>query len=474
MVIRAPASRPVYPRVCGGTGQSPGGFHCCWGLSPRVRGNQIGLRRHSGLLRSIPACAGEPPGRIRPPRCVTVYPRVCGGTENSIINACHSAGLSPRVRGNRIAAQQHPPLLRSIPACAGEPKGRHFATTRIGVYPRVCGGTDKPWFVGETGRGLSPRVRGNQLTGSPQRVRTGSIPACAGEPPRAGMAALPDWVYPRVCGGTRKGHFAAHRGQGLSPRVRGNPAPVARGLSAYRSIPACAGEPGGNPAPPELPPVYPRVCGGTAGGTLTARWWQGLSPRVRGNPAGHHRSLGIIGSIPACAGEPRTGLSCPASAAVYPRVCGGTPAAGNCPCIRRGLSPRVRGNPNRAAAQVLGTGSIPACAGEPAWGFGVAHQREVYPRVCGGTAYWPTAAYETVGLSPRVRGNPGSAAGCGRTGRSIPACAGEPLAGYVPRRHKPVYPRVCGGTNHLPLTFTSLPGLSPRVRGNPKPPGASA
>ena len=53
--------------------------------------------------------------------------------------------------------------------------------------------------------------------------------------------------------------------------------------------------------------VYPRVCGGTNEIGDALAYVYGLSPRVRGN---HRASLpagGSCGSIPACAGEPKTG-----------------------------------------------------------------------------------------------------------------------------------------------------------------------
>ena len=60
--------------------------------------------------------------------------------------------------------------------------------------------------------------------------------------------------------------------------------------------------------------------------------------------------------------------------------------------------------------------------------------------------------------------------------RSIPACAGEPIAhqripacaGEPPNWRTPVYPRVCGGTRSLSLRSPrdGAGGLSPRVRGN--------
>ena len=68
-----------------------------------------------------------------------------------------------------------------------------------------------------------------------------------------------------------------------------------------------------------------------------------------------------------------------------------------------GLSPRVRGNPLLPGNIVLRSGSIPACAGAP--------------------------------LSP-----------CQLYAGSIPACAGEPASLPLRLSPAPVYPRVCGGT----------------------------
>ena len=59
----------------------------------------------------------------------------------------------------------------------------------------------------------------------------------------------------------------------------------------------------------------------------------------------------------------------------------------------------------------------------------------------------PTASADSLpGLSPRVRGNPvfGGCLLCLQ--RSIPACAGEPPDGVIQSISYMVYPRVCGGT----------------------------
>ena len=281
----------VYPRVCGGTSHIPCRRRRPRGLSPRVRGNRVraeGWQLHSG---SIPACAGEPSRFSRRGRRSRVYPRVCGGTDNPRSSrdkdavyprvcggtqswarlSLPSSGLSPRVRGNRHRGPEVTIRLGSIPACAGEPL-RGFVKT-----PPATGSI--PACAGEP--------RGNRN----QHRYLGSIPACAGEPARP--------FYPRVTG--NRGDPRA----GLSPRVRGNRHPTSRPiLPNVRSIPACAGE------PPTSRKVYPRVCGGTWSAYRGNSPVGGLSPRVRGNPfeilpsGGLSPRVELIGSIPACAGEP--------------------------------------------------------------------------------------------------------------------------------------------------------------------------
>ena len=91
----------------------------------------------------------------------------------------------------------------------------------------------------------------------------------------------------------------------------------------------------------------------------------GLSPRVRGNRSHHHPHRCWDRSIPACAGEPKRNLEKGNLLGVYPRVCGGTRPGKRESGFQRGLSPRVRGNLRRIPQGQLIIGSIPACAGEP-------------------------------------------------------------------------------------------------------------
>ena len=252
----------VYPRVYGGTPVMTALPEADQGLSPRVRGNREVPPQKRLLCGSIPACAGEPDRDNSLSRLDGVYPRVCGGPLADPSGCVTRRGLSPRVRGNPMVAGPLAGWIRSIPACAGEPRGKTMRRYQITVYPRVCGGTF--------------RARLNPSDWSR------SIPACAGEPDRCCRNGICQ-VYPRVCGGTYRTLFLDKEDE-----------------------------------------VYPRVCGGTPHfcAIMVQKW--GLSPRVRGNLAYGSIGLRLHGSIPACAGEPSRMRAAGRCVWVYPRVCGGT------------------------------------------------------------------------------------------------------------------------------------------------------
>ena len=273
-------------------------------------------------------------------------------------------------------------------------------------------------------------------------------------------------VYPRACGGTFFGSPASLQLIGLSPRVRGNPKSLQRLPAGPGSIPARAGEPGGAVVSRAASPVYPRACGGTRAGTMRFPVRRGLSPRVRGNPQWQPPARPARRSIPARAGEPSGRWKTGFQPTVYPRACGGTVMVLLQAGLLFGLSPRVRGNPAHRPDTERPRRSIPARAGEPMTGVWPAWTTWVYPRACGGTGGQAHVVSEAEGLSPRVRGNPFRASVLATIDRSIPARAGEPnCSGSNPGNHR-VYPRACGGTTCADTSAASVWGLSPRVRGN--------
>ena len=146
---------------------------------------------------------------------------------------------------------------------------------------------------------------------------------------------------------------------------------------------------------------------------------------------------------------------------------GGTNAFAPAAVRTEGLSPRVRGNPKSAAPCSSLTGSIPACTGEPPSPTKKPWICTVYPRVYGGTGTGPVDRIEEEGLSPRVRGNHRFGFAIRRYQGSIPACTGEPWKEVLLLLGREVYPRVYGGTRDRRDTCSAGSGLSPRVRGNP-------
>ena len=394
--IPAPAGEPtpamatgeprwVYPRACGGTVALYTNWDRLVGLSPRLRGNHITVRAGDGGSRSIPAPAGEPDCRGSRRSARRVYPRACGGTSSEFVCRGGGQGLSPRLRGNLPLGPAGGQCRGSIPAPAGEPRCRNSSSNSGRVYPRACGGTAGCAVRYTHCRGLSPRLRGNLLRTGQVVTQGRSIPAPAGEPPAPTRTRTWGTVYPRACGGT---HFRRGPGaglQGLSPRLRGNRlvgtaknekpglSPRLRGNLRHRhgvpdpgrSIPAPAGEPRSRRPSAGWPAVYPRACGGTAPAPQPVRQLRGLSPRLRGNRCFRSSRAGLLGSIPAPAGEPAASGSASSPPTVYPRACGGTLELlpGGAGCL--GLSPRLRGNLPVAVGGVGLFGSIPAPAGEP-------------------------------------------------------------------------------------------------------------
>ena len=227
----------------GGTVGKPNDKQTVTGLSPRARGNPREGRADRHGRRSMP--------------------RVRGGTAPPAVRAGPSTGLSPRARGNHHQPRQNRRDIGSIPACAGEPDRRDRKAEVVGVYPRVRGGTTDATSSTHTGVGLSPRARGNPRRFVAGPCGHGSIPARAGEPSESRRLRQGWQVYPRVRGGTHRDNNYDADAEGLSPRARGNPRHDIKSGLTRGSIPACAGEPQGEPRLPVRHGVYPRVRGGT-------------------------------------------------------------------------------------------------------------------------------------------------------------------------------------------------------------------
>ena len=151
----------------------------------------------------------------------TDHPRECGANALQRTGTSVKNGSSPRVRGKRAVKNQVKGLIRIIPASAGQTGAIRRSTPTRKDHPRECGANlpvDYAWF----GRsGSSPRVRGKPKAWSvcPAWVRI--IPASAGQTRRCRTKprSWPD--HPRECGANTFLGIRRLFASGSSPRVRG-------------------------------------------------------------------------------------------------------------------------------------------------------------------------------------------------------------------------------------------------------------
>ena len=233
------------------------------------------------------------------------------------------AGLSPRMRGSPESSLCHILSRGPIPAHAGEPGGATGASFAVRAYPRACGGAHSGADGTSSDAGLSPRMRGSPGTTAMASAVVGPIPAHAGEPGLVGHRRSSRGAYPRACGGAVRERCCVRGSTGLSPRMRGSLRDTEGGDGIIGPIPAHAGEPGLWTRSPPACGAYPRACGGAGSRLRSRRSARGLSPRMRGSHACRSRASRMAGPIPAHAGEPRHRRSRQHSPGAYPRACGG-------------------------------------------------------------------------------------------------------------------------------------------------------
>ena len=281
------------------------------------------------------------------------------------------------------------------------------------------------------------------------------------------------WVYPRPRGGAIAGSSYNTNMNGLSPPARGSPSPSGPPLFDPGSIPARAGEPRSRSRQKSTSRVYPRPRGGASAAPIFWISCIGLSPPARGShlvvfavPVGHR-------SIPARAGEPARGATCPRLRRVYPRPRGGAWSKATATSPDKGLSPPARGSRWLANAGTFNRGSIPARAGEPLARERGHIQSGVYPRPRGGALWRWAARGRAEGLSPPARGSRSLSTVLGPGPRSIPARAGEPSDAFMVAPSFAVYPRP-RGEPFRGVGGHMLPEVYPRPRGGAPPPVPSS
>jgi len=130
---------PVHPRACGEQDAEKEAVPELDGSSPRVRGTDgRGLNRRC-RLRFIPARAGNSRHGARNRFCRSVHPRACGEQVRCAMKKSVGCGSSPRVRGTDLNGPVHGGLIRFIPARAGNSASAAASPVTSPVHPRACG-----------------------------------------------------------------------------------------------------------------------------------------------------------------------------------------------------------------------------------------------------------------------------------------------------------------------------------------------
>ncbi len=232
---------PVHTRVRGEQAPESTSSTFQFGSSPRARGTVAEGRQRYHLGRFIPACAGNSVARPSGVQPSTVHPRVRGeqGIPRNVIRFC--TGSSPRARGTGPRLLPASGGHRFIPACAGNSMTRVVRKTLDAVHPRVRGEQSTFTNIESSSAGSSPRARGTGSTALSRSPLVRFIPACAGNRSRIRSAATLMAVHPRVRGEQRGQRTRRRAKYGSSPRARGT---VRSGICPQlraRFIPACAG-----------------------------------------------------------------------------------------------------------------------------------------------------------------------------------------------------------------------------------------
>ena len=151
---------------------------------------------------------------------------------------------------------------------------------------------------------------------------------------------------------------------GSSPRMRGKPSCLQCRAGPSRIIPAHAGQTALLNSSAVISPDHPRACGANLGMLSFLLAARGSSPRMRGKRVLGRDQVTAFRIIPAHAGQTRLFDGVPTSVPDHPRACGANGWIAFDIARIRGSSPRMRGKRHRRATRPRATRIIPAHAGQ--------------------------------------------------------------------------------------------------------------
>ena len=210
---------------------------------------------------------------------------------------------------------------------------------------------------------------------------------------------------------------------------------------------------------------HPRACGEHVGEAVECVGDEGSPPRLRGTRIGCRWDEIGSGIIPALAGNTFVRRARVTADWDHPRACGEhLSSSATCACAA-GSSPRLRGT-RRAGRHGHGRrGIIPALAGNTQFRVVIKDKYGDHPRACGEHLSSAGEVNTGVGSSPRLRGTRAPELSRFPFAGIIPALAGN--TGFVGWVLCAVWdhPRACGEHQRLVARGSAHLGSSPRLRG---------
>ena len=462
----APAS-PVHPRSRGEHHVVPDDLDLDDGSSPLARGTPWRSLSITGLLRFIPARAGNTSPACRVWRPASVHPRSRGEhlKDQRLVDLPH--GSSPLARGTRRLEDPIPRIERFIPARAGNTRSRSPPSPPRPVHPRSRGEHATSAAVTPPSTGSSPLARGTHEHSVAGLAPLRFIPARAGNTCRRQSMSRSGPVHPRSRG--------EHDPVAPGPGHEGGSSPLARGTQRMatghrppgRFIPARAGNTRVSAALCAFRPVHPRSRGEHCSATSSGRSADGSSPLARGTRPGAAPCARASRFIPARAGNTAGAPPAQRGPPVHPRSRGEHVAMTSRLSRTCGSSPLARGTRDPDRRLRRGHRFIPARAGNTARPRPRPGRQAVHPRSRGEHPPGTRISITLSGSSPLARGTRAAPRAGARGIGFIPARAGNTPSLSPPGPRSPVHPRSRGehedSHHHHPVQG----GSSPLARGTP-------
>ena len=189
------------------------------------------------------------------------HPRTCGEQGSFPATKPSITGSSPHMRGTDGGDEKKHPPPRIIPAHAGNSPPHLLTKPSETDHPRTCGEQEPPCVHKRLPLGSSPHMRGTAPCNRHKDSAFRIIPAHAGNSIAVGFGKINARDHPRTCGEQRAGMLLLAASAGSSPHMRGTATRFRSSVGAGRIIPAHAGNSGVYFERNSILQDHPRTCG---------------------------------------------------------------------------------------------------------------------------------------------------------------------------------------------------------------------